>query len=217
MHWEGGNMSDWYEIAPWLQNRGLANPFADPGSDPWWNPSWFPQIQTAKSYAVLIFTFRECYEKGKGGCTTSDDKGHLYDAQSAMLFAHGLDGVDPAKIVAVGSGIGADGAVDGCEFLNAQFPGSCQGAFSISPGSSAIYQYTDIVTQLGHNTPPTAAWCLADETEIDHFCHTVDSSNDAAYQSYLIQGGGHGNNMLKPGLDPLPMQLILNFLDETLP
>ena len=27
MHWVMGDMSDWYEIAPWLQNRGLENPF----------------------------------------------------------------------------------------------------------------------------------------------------------------------------------------------
>ena len=39
MHWVGGDLSDWYEVAPWLQNRGLKNPFTNPGSEPWWDPT----------------------------------------------------------------------------------------------------------------------------------------------------------------------------------
>lgn len=215
MHWAVGDMSDWNEVAVWLQNRGQANPFPNPGSEPWWDPTWFPAVPADKSYAVLVFTFRGCLPFGKG-CQSFDREKWLQDAQSTMLFAHGLEGVDPARIVAVGSSIGADGAPDGCEFLNEQFPGSCQGSLSLSPGGYLTIPYEEIVAEMGHTDPPTPAWCLADEIEIA-VCETAKGSENSVFNSFMIQGGGHGNDLLKPDLDPLPMQLILDFLDETRP
>ena len=35
-----------------------------------------------------------------------------------MLKATELEGINPTKIVTIGSSIGADGAVDGCAWLN---------------------------------------------------------------------------------------------------
>ncbi len=49
MHWVRGNQTDWYEIAVWLQNRGLVNPFPVPAQDPWWDPSWFPPVPANRS------------------------------------------------------------------------------------------------------------------------------------------------------------------------
>jgi hypothetical protein len=71
MHWIAGDKADWYEIAAWLQNRGLVNPFDNPGSNAWWDASWFPAIDPANSYNVFIFSFRGC-EPYETGCRERD-------------------------------------------------------------------------------------------------------------------------------------------------
>lgn len=214
MHWAVGDMSDWNEVAVWLQNRGQVNPFPNPGTEPWWDPTWFPAVPAEKSYAVLIFSFRGCLPFGQG-CQSFEREKWLEDAQSAMLFAHDLEAVDPQRIAALGSSIGADGAPDGCKFLNDQFPGSCQGSLSLSAGGFLTIPYEEIVAEMGLADPPTPAWCLADDNEYS-LCEAADAKGNAAFKGFLIKSGGHGNDLLKPDLDPLPMQLILDFLDETL-
>lgn len=213
MHWAGGDMGDWYEIAAWLQNRGLDNPFPNPGDDPWWDPSWFPEVPAGASYGVFIFSFRGC-DSAPVGCMQGTPPEWLLDAQAAMQTAAALEGVDPTKIVAIGSSIGADGAPDACFWLNEQTPGSCQGALSLSPGSYLDIPYPVAVQTLGEDQPATAAWCLADESEFG-ICEATEMSGNPAYQDFMIPGGSHGNMLLRPDLDPLPMQLILDFLAET--
>jgi dienelactone hydrolase len=213
MHWIGGDMSDWYEIAPWLQNRGLDNPFQNPGAEPWWDSTWFPQIPAGQSYAVFIFSFRDCAPYDTG-CASFTPEGFLMDAQAAMQKAASLEGVDPTRIVTIGSSIGADGAPDACAWLNEQTPGSCQGALSLSPGGFLNIAYPEIVQTLGSFSPPVAAWCVADENEYG-ICEAAAASGNPAYQSFMIPGGSHGTHLLQPGLDPLPAQLILDFLSQT--
>jgi hypothetical protein len=213
MHWVGGDMSDWYEIAPWLQNRGLANPFENPGDESWWDPTWFPTVPADRSYGVFIFSFRGC-GPFPAGCANWTPDVWLLDARAAMLTAATLPGVDPAKIVAIGSSIGADGAADGCAWLNEQTPGACQGALSLSPGDFLNASYTQAVQSLGAAQPPVAAWCLADENEII-FCNQAGSAGNPEFQTLEIRSGQHGNMLLRPGLNPLPLQLILDFLTET--
>jgi hypothetical protein len=212
MHWVGGDKSDWYEIAAWLQNRGLANPFTNPDNSDWWDPSWFPKIDPAVSYNVFIFSFRGC-EPYPTGCTTMQKSGWLLDAQAAMQQATQLAGVDPARAAAIGSSIGADGAADSCLWLNEQKSGTCRGALSLSPGDYLGVSYADTVKKLGEMQPPTAAWCLADEKEIG-VCEKAAAAGNPAYEDFLIPDGQHGNMLLRPGLVPLPMQTILDFLDE---
>ena len=157
MHWVMGDMSDWNEIAVWLQNRGQANPFPNPGDSPWWDPAWFPAPPASASYGVFISSFRGC-EPANTGCPNWTPDVWLLDAQAAMLKASELEGVDPVKIAAIGSSIGADGAIDGCAFLNEQKPGSCQGALSLSPGSYLNLPYIEAAGFPGHS--PTASGCL---------------------------------------------------------
>jgi len=213
MHWVGGDKSDWYEIAVWLQNRGLENPFPNPGDQSWWDPSWFPPVPEGISYSVFIFSFRGC-EPYQVGCTTGTPSEWLLDAQAAMLQATQLDGADPSRIVAIGSSIGADGAIDGCVFLNEQQPGSCQGGLSLSPGDYLEMSYRESVKALGEAQPPVAAWCLADQNEIG-FCNAASEAGNSGFKPVLIPDGEHGNMLLRPGLEPLPMQIILDFLSET--
>jgi len=137
-----------------------------------------------------------------------------WDAQAAMSTAASLEGVDPAAIVAIGSSIGADGAPDACAWLDKQGAGSCWGALSLSPAGYMGIPYAEAVRDLGQYLPPAAAWCLADENEIDR-CNTAADSGNPAFRAIEIPGSGHGTMLLRPGLDPLPMQLILDFLSET--
>ncbi|KAF0106892.1 MAG: hypothetical protein FD146_2250 [Anaerolineaceae bacterium] len=218
MHWVRGDMSDWYEIALWLQNRGQANPFTNPSvylpNELWWEPSWFPPVPEGQSYGVFIFSFRGCAPY-KAGCAGWTPDIWLLDAQAAMQTAVTLEGVDPpAKIVAIGSSVGADGAPDACAWLNGQTPGACQGALSLSPGSYMGIAYPVVVQQLGASQPPVAAWCVADETEFG-ICESAEISGNPAYRDFLIPTGQHGNMLLRPNLTPLPMQIILDFLAET--
>ncbi|PKN97023.1 MAG: hypothetical protein CVU42_17545 [Chloroflexi bacterium HGW-Chloroflexi-4] len=149
MHWAGDDMSAWYEVAVWLQNRGMKNPFNNPG-DPqqfrWWDPTWFPEVPAGDSYGVFIFTFRGCNSFATG-CVKFDSTGWLMDAEAAMMTARNLDGVDANKIVAIGSSVGGDGAADGCLYLNNQHPGACQGVLSLSPDSYLTLDYDDVITE----------------------------------------------------------------------
>jgi pimeloyl-ACP methyl ester carboxylesterase len=212
IHWVGGDQSDWYEIAPWLQNRGLKNPFPNPGTSPWWTPTWFPSVPQDTSYNVFIFSLRGC-QPFKAGCSDMDPPGWYADIQGAMLQATKLEGVDAARIAAIGSSIGADGAADGCAWLATKQPGVCRGALSLSPGSYLEIAYKTVVKQLSEAQPPVPAWCLADEKEVA-FCQAVGKF--PAYQAFEIPGGGHGNMLLSPDLNPLPMQLMLDFLQQVL-
>ena len=214
MHWVNGNMSDWYEVAVWLQNRGQANPFPNPGDAPWWDPSWFPPVPADRSYGVFIFSFRNC-EPNPHGCANWEPEGWLLDAQAAMLTASELEGVDRQKIVAIGSSIGADGAVDGCFWLNEQEPGFCQGALSLSPGDYLGIAYADAVRRLEEEEPVRVAWCLygAEDVPSQLACQSAAGEQ---YKAYEFPGDAHGNGLLSPGFDPLPMQLILDFLEQTI-
>lgn len=210
LHWVGGDMSDWYEVAPWLQNRGLDNPFTNPSTEPWWDPSWFPAVPADMSVGVFIVTLRDC-EPFPTGCQGFEPEGWLTDAQSALAHAATLDGADPERIAAIGSSIGADGAPDACFFLNEQSPGSCDGALSLSPGSFLGVPYVDAVENLGNNDPAVPTWCLASPEEIA-LCTAAESAGNAAFQAFEISDGGHGNELMTPPATPSAMQTMLDFL-----
>jgi len=217
MHWMMGDKADWNEVAVWLQNRGMKNPFENPG-DPakfrWWDPTWFPAVPADQSYAVLTFSFRDC-QPFQQGCQAIHKAGWVQDALAALKFARELEGVDATRVAAIGSSIGADGAADSCQLLNKEFPGTCKGAFSLSPGDYLDVSYVNTIQQLGRSDPPTAAWCVADPGEFA-ICQSAEGAGNTAYQDFSITDGDHGNMLLSPDLDPLPMQLILDFLDETM-
>ncbi|MBP7227618.1 MAG: hypothetical protein KA988_00780 [Longilinea sp.] len=210
MHWVNGNQSDWYEIAVWLQNRGQANPFPLPGDSPWWNPTWFPALPAERSYAVFIFNFRTCEQANERCSLPFDQWGKFFlDAQAAMIKVRKLPGVDVNNIVAIGSSIGADGAANACFWLNAQYPDSCRGALSLSPGGYLGIGYLEAVRKM--SDPPLPVWCLADENE-NFVCDSAKQAKNPNYQAITIPSGGHGNFLLRPNLQPLPMQLMIDFL-----
>jgi dienelactone hydrolase len=214
MHWIMGDMSDWYVIAPWLQNRGLQNPFESPTGYGWLNSAWFPDIPDDKSYGVFIFSFRNCWPYPIG-CKAFYEEGWTLDAQAALEKAAELDGVDPDRIAAVGSSIGADAVVAACALVNAQQPGSCKGALSISPCNCLKIGYRKTVEMMGKAQGSPPVWCFADD--MDKFkCELAEDVENPAFSIFEFPGGGHGNDLLSSYVVPSAMQGLLDFLDEAI-
>jgi hypothetical protein len=209
MHWSGGDQSDWAEVAFWLQNRGLSGRMGTT-APAWWDPSWFPALLEGESYAVFTFTFRGC----EGGCESFDRELWLLDAQAAMDQARKLPGVYSEWIIAVGASIGADGAADGCLWLN-QNGGGCHGALSLSPGSYLTLPYPQVVTDLGALTPAVPAQCLyaVNDPESAVVCKAAQGDN---YTAVEYPGNAHGMVLLSPDVVPSAMQLILDFVRATI-
>jgi dienelactone hydrolase len=195
MHWAPGDENDWVAIAAWLQNRGLE---IAPDGQPWLDPSWFPPMLEGQSFGVFSFTFRGC----EGGCGSRDFEGWLLDAKAAVQTAKGLDGVDPEQMANIGASIGADGAPDTCGE-------GCLGAMSFSPGGYLTIPYDEAVTALDSAGKP--AWCLAAEGDPGSAPACQSASGDH-YRMEMYPGADHGMQLVKPDMEPNPMELILEFL-----
>lgn len=214
MHWAGGDLADWCEIAPWLQNRGDENPVkpercANAGTNlpagmaaSWLDPSWFPAMNPDVSLAVFAFDFRG-YGESDGGSGNE-----TLDALAAFETAAGLEGVDATRMAALGASIGADGAPDGCLLYNQKVGSGCVGAFALSPGSYLGMVYATTVNDLA----PIPVWCLTAEEDV----YSLTTCNSASGEHYRVQtypGNAHGMVLIAPGLDPLPMILIQDFME----
>ncbi len=209
-HWAPGDGGDWIEIAYWLQNCGLGGQ-TDPTAATWLDPSWFPPIPPEweeQSFGVFTFTFRGC----EGGCSSFEPDGWLLDAQAAMETARGLEGVDPQRMVAVGASIGADGAPDGCFWLNQQYENSCLGGFSASPGSYLTVPYADAVNELGAEQPPKPDWCLFAEGDTDSAAACQSAAGDN-YRTVQYDGALHGMMLIDPNVEPNVLLLLLEFIE----
>lgn len=212
MHWAPGDQSDMRELAFWLQNRGFSEFQADnPPSEPWLNPDWFPQLEEGRSYGVFTFTFDGC----EGGCSSFDREKWLLDAQAAVQTAYALEGVDPARIVTVGASIGADGAADGCIYLNSEYPGSCPGAFSMSPGDYLTLSYADVVEQLHSLVPSAITYCLygLGDPESAAVCQSLPEHEAGKVIAY--EANFHGLMLVQPNLEHDTLALMIEFLDVT--
>ena len=217
MHWAGGDLTDWCEIALWLQNRRDENPVnpercADAGSGlpadiatPWLDPEWFPPMNANVSIAVFSFDFRDYGESEAGGAGSNWAK----DAKAAFATAAGFEGVDAARMASIGASIGADGAPDGCLLYNQGAGSGCAGAFSLSPGGYLAMNYATVVNDLA----PIPAWCLAGELDGES-APTCKSASGGNYRSEIYAGSeDHGMMLISPNLDPQPMWLIQDFLE----
>ena len=214
MHWAPGDQYDWPAIAFWLQNRGLSEDdleFSPASMGPWLDSSWFPEIPAESSYAVFSFTFRGC----DGGCSSFDREAWLLDAQAAMQTAYMLEGIDQTRIVSAGASIGADGAPDGCLWLNEQAPGSCQGGFSFSPGGYLSLDYSQVVAGLETFDPAVPVWCLYAEGD-KASAEACRSATGDLYQSFGYSGSGHGIELIGPDIEPNTLQLLLDFITQTI-
>jgi hypothetical protein len=125
-----------------------------------------------------------------------------------MQTASQLEGVDPSRITATGASIGADGAADACA-------GECLGSFSISPGNYLHVSYAQAVVNLSEKQPPASAVCLTAEQDQDSYatCSTVGQGN---YALQIYPGSDHGLNLINEKTKPDPLELLRDFLRETL-
>jgi len=62
---------------------------------------------------------------------------------------------------------------------------------------------------VGNKTIP--AWCLADPLEY-YFCEQAEGNS---YLPIEIAGGGHGMTLIKPGLNPQVLELLIEFIQLT--
>lgn len=209
MHWVGSDQSDWTEVAFWLQNRGLGGQTPNPKKLPWRDPSWFPSMLEGQQVAVFTFSFRGCTSEG---CDTWNPAQWLVDAQAAMQAASQLKGIDPQRIVTAGASIGADGAIDGCAWLNDQEgDAQCLGAFSFSPGSYFSVPYADAVKSLQAKQPPRPVWCLYSEGDSES-APTCKSAQGDTYRAVSFTGKAHGMILIAPGIEPPTLDLFLEWL-----
>ena len=213
-HWAPGDQNDWVSIAFWLQNRGLSEndlQFTPASMGPWLDSSWFPEIPEGSSYAVFTFTYRGC----EGGCSSFDREAWLLDAQAAMQTAYMLQGIDQTRILSAGASIGADGAPDGCLWLNEQYPGSCLGGFSFSPGSYLTLDYAQVVGDLEASDPAVPVWCLYSERDTTS-AEACQGASGEFYQTFGYSGSGHGIELIGPDIEPNALQLLLDFIAQTI-
>ncbi len=213
LHWAGGEKADWEQIAYWLQNRDLAGAAESAnGSIPWLDPSWFPEMPADRSYNVLTFTFEGC---GSGGCQSFEREKWLLDAQAAFATARTLEGVDPTRIVGVGASIGSDGAADGCLYLDSEYPGTCKGALSLSPGNYLTLNYADVVEELSAMEPtvPTQCFYAVGDSESATVCQAIQDIE--SFTAIEYQGSNHGMRLIMPDLDHDTLTLIMEFISDT--
>jgi dienelactone hydrolase len=172
MHWAPGDQTDWMKInmIDWLTG-------ADPGS--------FASEFLPASYAAFTFDFRGYGESGG----QFNPAGWLMDAKAAYQTAQTLPGVDPMKVVGLGSSIGADAVVDACGDI-------CKGAFSLSPGGYLNLPYSDAVTALSQNSSiPVHIVCFTSEGDRES-APTCQSASGEFYQPVIFPGNLHGTEFL---------------------
>jgi glutaminyl-peptide cyclotransferase len=207
-HWARGDQAEWAAIAPWLQNRDF-QPNLVPNGSPWLDPSWFPTIPEEESFNVFTFTFRGC----EGGCQVFNREGWLLDIEAAMAFVADLENVDLSRVATMGASIGADGAAYGCYVYNRDY-GGCQGALSLSPGGYLTFTYAQEVAYLASETPPTPAWCLYSVGD-SASARACEAASGEGYRTIAYADNAHGFAMLEPNREPNPLDLTLDFLNET--
>ena len=173
MHWAPGDQRDWTNIGivDWLTHKSLDG-FA----------SEFPSVHVS----VFTFDFRGYGESGG----QFDPAGWLMDAKAAYKIAMSLPGVDPEKVVGIGSSIGADAVVDACGNI-------CKGALSLSPGGYLNIPYKEAVASLSQAENPVVILCVASDGDRES-APACESASGGLYQSLIYPGNLHGTEFLMP-------------------
>lgn len=207
MHQYGSDQQQWDAIVYWLQTG-----YAPVGN------AWLPQLPQDLTFAVFTFDFRG---HGASEGDASLDAELLMDAQSAVAFAKTQAGVDPLRVLTIGTSIGADGAVDACITLNGtqiaetQATQGCLGAMSISPGSFIGVNYTEAATTLLSDPYQAVVYCVAAEGDgpSPEACNSV---NGGRYVTNIYPGDAHGIALFGSETGPMLSKAIYQFLLDSL-
>jgi len=209
IHWARGDMTEWEQIALWLQDRGEL--IREPDyNDSWKSSDWFPEYVTEGPLGVLVFNLREC----QGGCKSYIPERWLLDIEAVMSEAVQLQGVEKDSIITAGASIGADGALFGCTWMNRSGLGACKGSFSLSPASLLTLPYEELAIQLIAAEPPLPVYCLfglRDDASVET-CSDVDGLNAKDY-GYIEN---HGFELIQPDQNLDPLVLLNEFINNSL-
>lgn len=208
-HWARGDMTEWEQVALWLQDRDQLERVPDYNHS-WKSSVWFPEYQSDGPLGVFVFTLRGCQD----GCSIYSPGEWLVDIEAAMLKAAQLQGVDEDRIVTAGASIGADGALFGCIWMNQEGLGTCRGTFSLSPASLLTMPYDELAQQLIGTEPALPVYCLyglRDDASVET-CHDFPGLNAVDY-GYI---DNHGFELIQSGQVRDPLAILNEFINLSL-
>lgn len=225
MHQINFDQRQWQAVAPWLQNRGVTWDAFAQGSmlamraqrplsagEPWFDPTWFPPVPENLQVAVFTFNFRDC--EGAEGCKGFQGMKWAMDAAAALKTASQLEGVDPDRVSAIGTSIGADGAVDGCALYMAETGRKCAGAMAVSPGSYLEMDFSATVKKLVDADVQTCCYAAQGDAPSHRTCNAI-TAETSKYEKVIEEHNYHGIYAARPdAVPPLP-DAILDFLKKT--
>ena len=116
-------------------------------------------------------------------------------------------GVDKTKVFGIGSSIGADAVVEGCD--------SCAGAISLSPGDYLGTSYADAMKSVTRRG--VRVMCVAAENDLTAFYKCKDLES-VGFSKQIYSDGGHAMKLfrqslnLEPGIDELIARFLSDFL-----
>lgn len=196
MHWAGGDQTDWDKVGlvEWLRN--LPQPTAGSVKRAAPLTGVYVPMPQGLSFAVFTFDYRGYGESGGSAVRSKLAE----DSIAALHQAGKMEGVDPSRVSAIGSSIGADGAADSC----AEFP--CVGVLSLSPGSYLGLPYNEAVDLLDENGIPV--WCVASEGDWES-APTCKKADGGRYKSIIYPGKAHGTEFLVASSAPADIGRVL--------
>lgn len=200
---------EWVAIAPWLQNRGMAENVRS-GGEPWTDASWFSPMNDGFDFAVFTFTFRNCL----GGCNEDSVESReewINDASAAIEAVASFRFVDPSRILVVGTSIGADAAVNACERMLTIEGLNCAGVVSISPGNYLDQDFSDSVEALMQAGVPVRCVAAEGDALSAQTCQEVEG---IGYEAVIADGDEHGIRLFDPSLNIDLSALLRGWLVE---
>ena len=168
------------------------------------------------SLDAFTFDFRG---HGHSSDAPTTGEGFLMDARAALAHARDLPHVDLARVITMGTSIGAASAVDVCVVLDGsivavqQLSQGCLGALSFSPGNFLNLHYIDAIDALGETFHDAIVCCLMAENDSPEVCQMPIGDH---CKPIIYPGNAHGEALIEPSLDPGIDQVILDFLLGTL-
>ena len=109
------------------------------------------------------------------------------DASAAYQTARQMPGVDPSKVIGLGTSIGADAVVDACD-------DDCIGAFSVSPGSWLGVEYRLAVQKLITADKPVRCMYAINDPPSPDTCLSITPGDN--YKIFAYPGKKHGMTFL---------------------
>jgi len=202
--WQASPIIKWLQNWPVPLGQGSPTPSAD---------GLFPIMPAELSFAVFTFDFRGHGESLPADLGSDGHRAHakefLMDASAAYQTARQMPGVDPARVIGLGTSIGADAVVDVCN-------AGCVGAFSISPGSWLDVEYGPAVRKLIAADKPVRCMYAVNDPPSPETCLSIAPGDN--YKIFAYGGKKHGMTFV---IFPRKMEAdfganLLSFLKEAI-